>query len=229
MLITELIVAGLLYGAQAGSQSTAPAENEQPLVLGVPFTAETPDGSWAKPWNNACEEASITMVEAWYHGKTSLTKNEAKAAMLKMFPWEDAHFGSNANTDAAQTLELIKAKASFSASIVRNPTLEQIKNELREGRPVITLNYGYELKNPLHRWARNGSYYHMMVLSGFDDSTKEFLVNDTALEEGLDYRYSYATILKSLHDYDKARAKTDGPPTVLFTAPGTSTTSTLFD
>mgnify|MGYP000207978315 CR=1 FL=1 len=195
----------------------------------VPFTSETPEGSWARPWNNACEEASIAMVEAWYRNKTTITTKEAVSAMRAMFNWEDAHIGGNANTDASQTLAIIQAKASFSARVVRNPTLDELKEELRNGRPIISLHFGYELNNPLHRWARNGSYYHMMVLVGFDEHTQEFLVHDTALEDGLDYRYSYATILKSLHDYDRTRAKTDGPPTVIFTAPGTSTSSQLFD
>jgi hypothetical protein len=62
----------------------------------------------------------------------------------------------------------------------------------------------------------------MMVITGFDDETQEFIVNDTALAEGLDYRYSYVTILTSLHDYHESRKKADGPPTVLFTAPKTS-------
>lgn len=227
MLPFLLVVMGSIYGVLAGSLNAVPAQNDQLLVLGVPFTSEIPDGSWVKPWNNACEEASITMVEAWYMKKQTLSKEESKAAMQKLFAWENTHFGGNANTDAAQTTELIIAQAGFNAHIVRNPTLEDLKNELRAGRPVISLNYGYELKNPLHRWAQNGSYYHMMVLTGFDDSTKEFLVNDTALEEGLDYRYSYATILNSLHDYDILRSKTDGPATVLFTEQSTSSRSTL--
>lgn len=222
-----LVIMGIMYGVLAGSSNATPTLSGQPLVLGVPFTSEIPDGSWVKPWNNACEEASITMVEAWYNKKDTLTKTEAKAAMQQLFTWEDAHFGGNANTDATQTVQLITAKAGFSARIVRNPSLQDIQNELRAGRPVITLNYGYDLKNPLHHWARNGSYYHMMVIAGFDDGTKEFLVNDTALEEGLDYRYSYATILNSLHDYDPVRKKTDGPPTVLFTGELASPTSTL--
>lgn len=226
-LIAPLAIMGMLYGAIAGGSGVITTKNIQPLVLGVPFTSEIPDGSWAKPWNNACEEASIVMVDAWYQGKKSLTIDEAKQAMQRLFEWENTHFGGNANTDAAQTHELIMAQASFSATIKHNPSLEDLKNELRAGRPVISLHYGYDLKNPLHRWARNGSYYHMMVLVGFDDETKEFLVNDTALEEGLDYRYSYATILKSLHDYDATTKKANGTPTVLFTTPNPSSTVKL--
>lgn len=224
LIILSLL--GLLFGAKAGTFHLHPGTAIEPFNLAVPFASEIPDGRWVKPWNNACEEASIIMVEAWYQGEEAISITEAKARMTPLFAWEDQHFGGNANSDAAQTVELITAKADFTARIIHNPTLEAIKTELRAGRPVISLNYGYELKNPLHHWVRNGSYYHMMVLTGFDDSTQEFLVNDTALEEGLDYRYSYDTILNSLHDYDRARDATDGPPTVLFTEAKSHATST---
>lgn len=224
-MVTELAktIIGLVIGVTAGGFNAFPSgQNSTFVVLNVPFTSETPQGSWQRPWNNACEEASITMVEAWYQETKELSPIDARNRMQQLFAWEDRHFGGNANTDAQQTQELIHATTLFTARIVRNPTLENIKNELRAGRPVISLHYGYTLHNPLHRWARNGSYYHMMVITGFDDETQEFIINDTALAEGLDYRYSYVTILTSLHDYDGLHKKADGPPTVLFTAPNPS-------
>jgi hypothetical protein len=216
MLQVLMILVGLLTGAQSGSAFlfTPPTTT---IKLAVPFTSEIPDGKWVAPWNNACEEASVVMVDRWYQKELILSKDQAKAAMQPLFDWQNKQYGSNVNSDAKRTTEFIQALTSFTATIVRNPTLQAIKDELRAGRPVISLHYGYDLQNPLHRWRQGGSYYHMMVIVGFDDEKQDFLVNDTALEEGLDYRYSYATIMDSLHDYDFATKKTDLAPTVLFT------------
>lgn len=190
--------------------------------LPVPFTSEIPDGIWAHPWSNACEEASVVMIEKYYLKKKDLKipKARAKQEMKELFAWEDKIFGSNTDTNAAQTVKMINDYSSFEATVKRNPTLEEIKKELSEGRPVISLHHGQALNNPHHRWRVTGSYYHMMVLVGFDDATQEFIVNDPADHTtGLDYRYKYATILDTLRDFDHATHKVIDEPTVLFTAP----------
>jgi predicted secreted protein len=59
----------------------------------------------------------------------------------------------------------------------------------------------------------------MFVIVGFNDQTKEFIVNDNGLEDGLDYTYSYAIIADALADFNQKTYKTDGPPTAIFTRP----------
>ncbi len=101
------------------------------------------------------------------------------------------------------------------------PKLEDIKDELRAGRPVISFHYGYDLNNPGHRFRRGGSSYHVMAIVGFDDAKGEFLVNDSELSDGIDFRYKYATIMDTLRDFDHRTKKADGPARVLFTEPKT--------
>lgn len=190
------------------------------VYLSVPFTSEIPNGAWVGPWKNGCEEASIVMVEKYYLGQKKLTKTEAKNTMQKLFNWEDKNYGFNADTDAEQTAGIINDYSSFEASIKRNPTLDDIKKELDEGRPVITFHYGFGLNNPLIPFLRSGSSYHVMVVVGYDDSAQEFIMNDVGNHKsGLDYRYKYATILNTLHDFNYTDKKADGTPTALFTAP----------
>ena len=80
------------------------------VIEGVPYIAETPDGVWTGPWKNACEEASIAMVEFFYSGKVTVTKDEAKTYMSNLFEIEDRLWGQNANSDAAQTTGLPPAQ-----------------------------------------------------------------------------------------------------------------------
>ena len=190
--------------------------------LPVPFTPEAPDGLMVKPWNNACEEASLIMLDEYYSGNKNSTipKTKAKKLMLDYIAIENKIFGYNGNTDAKEIVGLAnKYSKYFEARAVTNPTLEQIKAELGAGRPVIALVYGFELNNPRIIFSRNGSYYHTFVIKGFDDATKEFIVNDNGdLKQGLDLRYKYDTILGALRNYDHKTQKTVKPATVLFTS-----------
>ncbi len=187
--------------------------------LSVPHIWEIPNGAWVPPWSGACEEASMMMVERYYLGNrgVSYSNTEMQLIMQPLFAIEDHLFGSNSDTNSTRTLKVINDFTSFDATSKQNPSLDDIKSELRRGHPVISLHYGYSLNNPLHRFRRGGSSYHMMVITGFDEDKKEFLVNDPELKNGLDFRYPYDIILGSLHDFNHATKKADGPPVVLFT------------
>lgn len=190
--------------------------------LAVPFTPEAPDGLMVKPWNNACEEATLAMLDEYYSGNKNPTipKAAAKKTILKYINIENKIFGYNGNTNAQEMTKLVNGYSKyFEAQIVRNPTLEQIKNELDAGRPTIALVYGFELNNPRIIFSRGGSYYHTFVIKGFDDNTKEFIVNDNGdFKKGLDLRYKYDTILGALRDYNHKTQKTEKPATALFTS-----------
>jgi hypothetical protein len=159
------------------------------------------------------------MIEQYYLGKKIITKKEAKNLMTPLFAWEDKQFGSNKDSNSERTLRIINEYSSFTATAKMHPSLNDIKQELNLNHPVISLHYGFDLNNPLLHFRATGSSYHMMVIVGYDDEKQEFLVNDSGHQGGLDSRYSYDTILNTLHDFDHERLKADGPPTVLFTSP----------
>ncbi len=217
--MSRLIFLALFIFFSFGATTAYTAEEK--INLPVPFTPEAPDGKMVKPWNNSCEEASIVMLDEFYKGNTenNIPKKIAKKAILSYIAIEDKIFGYNANTNAVEMVELINGYSKyFEASIKTDPTVEEIKSELQAGRPVVALLYGYNLNNPRIQFARSGSYYHTFVIKGFDDTTKEFIVNDNGdLKLGLDLHYSYDTILGALRDYDHKTAKTVKPATVLLT------------
>lgn len=189
--------------------------------LPVPHIWEIPDGVWVNPWSNACEESAIVMVEEYYlnRGEVIMPKQEVKTKLPPLFAWENKVFGSNADTDSKRTNRIINEYSSYEGIIKENPTLEEIKAELAAGHPIISFHYGYDLKNPHHRFRRGGSSYHVIVLTGYDDVKQEFMVNDSELSDALDYRYPYAIIMDSLHDFDHSRGKADGTPVVIFSRP----------
>lgn len=190
------------------------------VELDVPFVPEAPDGIWTGPWKNACEEASLVMVEAFYRGQTSVATAEAKKRMTELFAIQDRNWGSNANSDAARTAKIANDHMGFKATVVTDPAVEDIKRELAAGRPVISLNHGKELGNPNIPFLATGSFYHMLVIIGYDDATGEFITNDDGDEKaGAGRRYEYAPFMASVHDYIYKTKKTDGPARMIFTEP----------
>lgn len=190
--------------------------------LDVPYIHEAPDNNWAGPWKNACEEASMAMVEKYYLGKSIVAVKEAKVFMTMMFAKQNNIWGSNADSDAQRTARLINDYTVYNAKIMDNPAIEDIKKEVQQKRLVISLHYGFDLKNknipfvPLPR----GTSYHMMVIVGYDDETKEFIVNDTGdRKDGKNHHYGYELFMNSLHDFDFKVHKANGPARVIFTYP----------
>jgi Peptidase_C39 like family len=207
-----LIIAGLFI---PGIASASLAEK---VHLSVPYIIEIPDGTWTGPWKNACEEASMIMVDQFYQGVTTVGRQDSKALMWPLFTYQDKVWGSNADSNASRTVTIVEANLDYTATIKRNPTVEEIKDELRAGRPVMSFHYAKYLSNPDHRFRVNGSYFHTMIISGFDEAKRKFIVEDSGAENGLDYLYSYDTIMNTLGDFNYATRKVDGPPTVIFTA-----------
>lgn len=192
------------------------------ISLEVPYINEAPDNNWTGPWKNACEEASMAMVEKFYLGKSAVEVKEAKVFMTMMFDKQNKIWGSNADSDAKRTAQLINDYTIYNAKIIDDPTVEDIKKELQQKRPVIALHYGFDLQNknipfvPLPR----GTSYHMTVVVGYDDESKEFIVNDTGdRKDGKNHHYDYDLFINSLHDFDFKVHKANGPARVIFTYP----------
>jgi hypothetical protein len=189
------------------------------VKLDVPFVTETPDGVWNGPWKNACEEASLVMVEALYLGKSELPAAEAKKRMTELFAIQDEIWKSNANSDAARTAKIANDHMAFKAALSEAPTLDQVKRELAAGHPVIAPVNGKELGNPNIPFLASGSFYHMLVITGYDDATGEFITNDDGDEKaGAGRRYKYGPFLASVHDYVYRTKTTDGPMRMILTS-----------
>ena len=205
--------------AQIHNPPPAVTTQQEFVNLDVPFISEAPEGIWKNPWVNACEEASIAMVENFYAGRKSVNVQEAKVYMQMLFDAQDRLYGSNVNSDAARTVKIINDYTSFKGTIKDNPTIEDIKEELRQGRPVISLHYGFGLQNKNISFLATGSSYHMMAIRGFDDKNQEFITNDDGDKvDGPNHRYDYNLFMSTIHDYIFATGKANGPARVIFTS-----------
>ena len=182
-------------------QSVQPRANSQlpsKAYINVPFSPQAPYANWAQPYQDACEEASIIMVHYFLQGK-SLSRDQMNTEILKMVAWQEKNWGGHHDLEAAQIVSLAKSFYGYkNIKLKYGFSIDDIKREIASGHPVIIPSAGRLLGNPNFRGA--GPLYHCLVIKGY---TKDWIItNDPGTRNGLDYVYSYATILKAAHEWN---------------------------
>ncbi|MEK7170918.1 MAG: C39 family peptidase [Patescibacteria group bacterium] len=182
------------------------------LPLKVPFTSQAPLMVWDPLHEEACEEASLLMVYYYRTGQKFASPLEADTEIKKMVAWEEAN-GYKVDLTAQ---ELVAVAAGYmklkTGRVIINPTVDQLKAELKAGRPVIVPAAGRELKNP--NFTLPGPIYHMLVLKSFDETG--FIVNDPGTRRGENYHYGFKPIMDAMHDWDPANILNGQKAVVVF-------------
>lgn len=193
--------------APAASSKAAPTGNVQ---MKLPFASQAPLGNWDPPYDEACEEASLILVNAYLNGK-GMSANEMNTQILDVVAWEEGK-GYPIDVTMPQLLEIAKGKYNLNGRVIENVTIEDIKNELRNGNPVIAPFAGRDLGNPYYSGL--GPWYHVMVITGFDGTY--FYTKDVGTKRGDNYKYTHATLFNALHDWTGVKEETNtGPKRVL--------------
>ncbi len=181
----------------------------------VPFTPQAPEGKWVQPWLDACEETSVAMVQAYYQNKT-FTVPTARNAILEVLSIKNKVYGASYDENASTITELINSYLPWEARIQKNPTLEQMKQQIDLGYPIIIPVDGKLLFNP--HFKNGGPVYHMIVISGYDDEKQEFITQEPGTRFGNNYHYGYATLLTAIHDYVPGGQTKNGDKLAIFTS-----------
>mgnify|MGYP001583065391 CR=1 FL=1 len=131
------------------STSTRPVRLPTSVNLAVPFLAQAPRQNWDLPYQEACEEASMIMVDAYLAGRvTAFAADEGDRAILKLVHFETEQ-GLEADLTAKQVSELIPTYfAQREARVIQRPTIEAIRRLLAQAIPDIVPAYGKALQNP---------------------------------------------------------------------------------
>lgn len=170
------------------------------INLAVPFTSQAPQANWSLPYQEACEEASAYMVSEYYAGTSAgkIDPDVADAAILDLVAFEEDFLGTYLDTTAVETVQFIDAYYGLNATVVENPTVDQIKAEIAAGRPVIVPAAGRELGNP--NFTGEGPLYHMLVIKGY--TANSFITNDPGTRNGENYVYNIQTIMDAMGDWN---------------------------
>jgi hypothetical protein len=143
----------------------------------VPFTSQAPEGNWQEPWQSACEEASIVMIQNFYKD-TTLDPAQARQQILDVFTLKKLTAPASKDESLERIVEIINSgNLNWQARVVDNPTLTEIKDELAANHPVIAPVYAPLLNNP--NYTSPGPTYHVIVITGYDDAKGEFITNLT--------------------------------------------------
>lgn len=169
-------------------------------LLPVPFMVQAPFGNWDMPYQESCEEASLIMASEYLLGTVRISSQDAENKLKKLVAWEQEFFGTYHDTDTEQTAEMARRYFQLQATISETVTVRAIKQALYSGQLVVLPTAGRLLHNPHFRG--EGPLYHMLVVRGWDESKKKFVVNDPGTRFGEAYQYSYSVLLNAVHDWN---------------------------
>lgn len=194
-------------------------------LIDVPFTSQAPEKNWDQPWQDACEEAAVLMLDAYYKGY-DLSPLFAKDEILKMIEWEKGQGWGN-SLEIERVGELVGEyvfktqnainKTQRKVMIVEDPTVEDIKKFIANGQPVLAMADGKVLPNPHFR--NGGPVYHALVIRGYTET--EFITNDPGTQFGKGFRYKYDDLLDAIHDWNGGDVK-NGRKAALVAEPRTT-------
>ena len=170
--------------------------------ISVPFVLQAPHSRWVQPYEDACEEAVIVMLDAFFRNDTrdKLPADEARTRILRIVELEQNVLGYDKDTSIATMIKLVNEHFDFGAYAVRNPSLEEIKAEIDRGFPAVIPVWGRALikSNPYFR--KPGPRYHTILITGYDDAKSEFVTQEPGVGRGRNFRYPYAALMGAMGD-----------------------------
>ena len=174
-------------------------EDPSEFNLAVPWTSQAPHAVWDHRDQEACEEASIYMVDQFYRGVAEglIDPDIADAAIDDLVEEQMQLFGYFESTTAAQTADLVEMFYGYTVELITDPTVDQIKDEVLAGHPVVIPAAGQVLANPY--FTPPGPEYHMLVIKGFTEDG--FITNDPGTKRGENWIYEYEHFMNSIHDW----------------------------
>lgn len=168
--------------------------------LAVPFASQAPFGVWDAVHEETCEEASVLMVKKYFDGETAnIDPTVADTALLAMVDYENGHSLALSLTAAELGVFAEIFYPTLKATIIENPTIDQLKGFIDAGTPVIVPLAGQQLGNPFYSGA--GPLFHYFVLRGYDATN--FVTNDPGTRHGENYSYTQSIVMSSMHDWNE--------------------------
>jgi len=178
------------------------------INLDVPFTSQAPTANWEQPYQDACEEASVLMVDYYYQNKKMPDQVIVEFTLFDMVEWQKKHWLGHRNLSMYELAKYVEVITDYETEVVEKLTIEKITEFLDRGLPVIVPANGKKLANP--HFSNGGPEYHMLVIKGYLEEEGKFITNDPGTRRGENYLYSYANMMESIADWDKKRSNTTG-------------------
>ena len=166
--------------------------------LDVPFQSQAPTGDWNMPYQEACEEASLIMADAFYN-KTSLTVGEMDERIKKLVDWQVKKFGYYEDTTVEEVVIIAREYFGLKAELDDNVSVDNIKKYISQNKLVLVPVAGKILPNPNFR--NGGPIYHMLVIRGY--TPDKFITNDPGTRKGKEFVYGYNDLINAVHAWPR--------------------------
>ena len=172
------------------------------VKIPVPFTSQAPYKEWVPPYDEACEEASLAMVEFFLDGRT-FTPDAASSEIKYLVALEDRYQWS-VDISTLQVARL--ASETYHRKYYRytgaDVSIDNMKKLLAAGYPIILPVAGRELQNS--NFQGDGPPYHMIVLTGYNQGN--FYAHDPGTQFGEHFEYPQDRLYSSIHEWTGDRS-----------------------
>ncbi len=165
--------------------------------LNVPFSAQAPYQKWIVPYDEACEETSMIMIDYYHNGKT-LTTDTADSEILSLTKWvADQGYAIDVGSFDMQAIVTEYYGKTVKTYTKDDVTIENIKALITMGYPIIVPFAGQNVGNKNYIYP--GPPYHVLVLTGYDE--ENFYTNDPGTQFGYNYAYDQQIFFDAIHDW----------------------------
>lgn len=171
------------------------------------FVPQAPKKDWNQPWQDTCEEASLLTVK-YYYLSVNPNPNQLLDDYQQVLDFESKNHWSH-DINLSQMAQIGSDFFGLKPKIIENPDLKTIKDYLVKNIPVIITANGKTLFAENKHFKNGGPWYHSLVILGYDDTKKQFIVHDVGTQFGAYFRYSYQLLLASIHDWPDSNKKED--------------------
>lgn len=180
--------------------ATSTPKQSNVLNLPIPFTPQAPTGNWDQLHNEACEEASAIMANAYLTGDKDviMPPSQVETEINNLTVWQDQHFGYNLDTTAQETAQMIEGVYGLQTKVLNDYTLQDIKDQINLHHVVILPVNGQVIGNPNYK--QPGPIYHMLVVRGY--TSTGLITNDSGTRRGENYPYTFETLHSAGADWD---------------------------
>jgi hypothetical protein len=180
-------------------------------IAGFPFVPQAPHGVWNEIYDEACEEASVVLVEYFSQNK-SIDAQIMDGEIQKLVNWQNQNWQGHFDLTVEQTAQMAKEVYNLNLEIRTINSIEEIKNIITQNQIIIAPTAGRLLGNPYFR--QPGPVYHMLVITGFDN--KDIITQDVGTKRGENYRYNEKILFNAIHDWNGSPENiNDGPKQIL--------------